>query len=95
MGGGVGVLVGVLIYVSLLLLLSHFSVEFFGVSGNPPRNGSYSEDLSSKQRNFPTVRGLLCDVVESPLQAVLEQKPDNHLWEIPVLGGDQPLGLIF
>lgn len=54
-----------------------------------------SEDLSLKQRNFPAVRGLLCDVVESPLQAVLEQKPDNHLWEIPVLGGEQPSGLIF
>lgn len=37
---------------------------------------------------FQPCGGLLCDVAESPLTAVFEQKPDNHLWEIPVLGGD-------
>lgn len=55
-----------------------------------------TQKISVQSRGtFQPCGGLLCDVVESPLQAVCEQKPDNHLWEIPVLGGDQPLRLIF
>lgn len=34
------------------------------------------------------MRGLPCDVVESPLLAGFKQKLDNHLWRISVVGGD-------
>lgn len=83
-----GMKVGVLTQISLLLPWSHFSFQSLGLSGNPPRNGSYSEDLSSKWRNFPTVRGLPWDVVVPQSPAVFELKSDDHLWEVLVVGRD-------